>query len=75
MRGALGTCQLSEQQLITEYFMEQRNNVLDLAAFSTVWIEPASTTHPATSGWRRCGRRCESSVLTSPGGWGGFSSR
>ena len=33
MRRALGTCQLSEKQLIDEYFIEQRNNVLDLAAF------------------------------------------
>jgi hypothetical protein len=33
MRRALGTCQLSEKQIIDEYFMEQRNKVLDLAAF------------------------------------------
>ncbi len=29
----IGTCPLTQRQLIDEYFMEQRNKVLDVAAF------------------------------------------
>ena len=33
MAGSLGTCPLSQRQLIEEYFIEHRTKVLDLAAF------------------------------------------
>lgn len=63
MNQRLGTCPLTQEQLIEEYFLEHRTKILDLAAFLDRLDR--SATHDGERDFRLVAMREALTVLTS----------